>query len=230
MGQARDYETPIVHLACFEIMLGSPEAKNILTALYSGIQGQQIPALTLYKLNSQFQIMEERNFSMVTVKEILFPELNAESREPSKAKVIIQAHDVLVHDNPGGRMATYPDKGSRMAIGNRFRLVVDNLPAQRVLRISNLRTIASSKPEYLHFSVDLPSEDAREWKDWFKTSVGNPRNKEASIILVDETTSQNIFSIQLSEVEIVSVSASSIPGSIAKTTIGLRTMNRPLIQ
>ena len=230
VGQVRDYEPPIVHLACFEIVLGSPEAKNILTALYSGIQGQQIPALTLQKLNAQRQVMEERNFSMVTVKEILFPELNAELREPSKAKVIIQAHDVSYHDNPGGRMATYPDKGSRMAISSRFRLVVDNLPAQRVLRISNLRIIPSSKPEYLYFSVDLPSEDARQWNDWFKTTVANPSNKEASIILMDEATSQNVFSIQLSEVEIVSVSVSSIPGSVAKTRIGLRTKNLPVIQ
>ena len=229
-GQVREYKTPIVHLASFEIALGSPEAKNILTALYSGIQGQQIPTLTLNKLNTQGQVMEERNFNMVTVKEILFPELNAESREISKAKVIIQADDVLYNGQTGGRISAYSDRKSRAATVNMFRLVVSDLPAHRALRISNLRIVSSSKPEYLYFSVDLPSEDARQWNDWFRTGAGNGRNKQASVTMMDETSPQDVFSIQLSEVEIVSVSVSSIPGGIAKTTIGLRTRNIPTIQ
>ena len=115
-GQVGDYASPIVHLACFEIELGSSDSKNILTTLFSGIQGQQLQRLTLNKLNSQGHVIEERDYSMVTVKEIHFPEWNAESSETAKAKVIIQAHEVLYHDNTGGKIGTHPDKRSEMAI------------------------------------------------------------------------------------------------------------------
>jgi hypothetical protein len=169
---------------------------------------------------------------MVTVKEILFPELNGESREISKVKVIIQAHDVLYREKTGGSTSAYLDKNSRQAqaINSSFRLVVDNLPTQRTLRISNLRIVPSSQSTPLCLSIDVASQDAQQWNDWFRTAAGSGLKKEASITLLDQTMSQNIFSLQLSELEIVSVSAWSIPGGVPKTTVGLRTRNIPTIQ
>jgi hypothetical protein len=228
-GETRSFGNEVMHLASFEIELGSTDAINILKTLFSGIQGQQLQALTLHKLSSQRQVIEERSFGFVTVKEILFPELNAESMETAKAKVIIQARDVFNDSKSGHRIVTDPGR-SKMAASNRFRLIMGDLPAQRVLRISNLRIVPSFKAEHLYFSLDVPSEDANRWKDWFNTGAGRGVSKDAFISLLDETASQDIFSLQLSEVEIVSVSVLSNPRSIPKTTIGLRTRNIPIIQ
>lgn len=227
-GQARGYNTPVVHMASFEIELGRTDAINITKALYSSINGQPLQSLTVSKLNLQGQGTEERIFGTVTVKEIAFAELNAESREPAKVKITIQADDVQYNDQ-GGQGWAESVKGNRVASAGRFSMVMGNLPTQGVMRIGNLKIVASSRSQPVRFSVDIPSADAGPWYHWFNTGGGGNENKEATITLVESDQSRVILSFELSQVEIVSSSVASTPGRISKTTIGLRTSHAPVI-
>lgn len=234
-GQVRDYQSPILHLATFEIDLGS-NGKNILKTLYSAMQGQQAPNLTLNKVNSDGKILENRDYSSITVKEIILPEFKADSREIAKAKVTIQAQNV--YNNSGGKgMSAKFDKGARGATANLIRLNMDDFPETRAVGISNIKIVPSSAAGYLYFNIVIPSEETRQWNDWLNANARqNAQTRNATINFLDETLKE-IFSIQLSQVEIVSISSQSnstisSPGhstGIPKITIGLRTNQNPVL-
>lgn len=230
-GQTGDHNNHLVHLAVFGIELGSDAAKDILKILYSGMQGQQLPNLILAKVNAQGRIAEQREFNSITVKEIVLPELKSDSREPAQAKVSIQA-ETVVYDNGGSMYNAFgSDKNSRLGSASLFSLEMGSLPAQRVMRISSIKILPSFSPGYLYFSIDIPLADATEWKRWLEGNADLNQPPQALIILRNESAQQQ-FAVQLSQVEIVSISAmsnSERSASFPKITIGLKTIMPPAI-
>jgi hypothetical protein len=229
-GQTRDYNTPLVHLANFELELGNTAAKDILKTLYSAMQGQQLPNLVLNKVNAQGRIVERREYNSIIVKEIILPELKSDAREAARAKVYLQAANVLYDNSPGGNVHFGPEKGARMTSPNIFRLEMGSLPTQKVMRVGTIKIVPSSVTGYLYFNLDVPSDDARQWNDWLRANNtgGGNQTPQATISLMDERQQQTL-SIQIAQVEIVSISATSNPTSIPKITIGLRTTTPPAI-
>ncbi|HEX5171732.1 MAG TPA: hypothetical protein VFW11_21280 [Cyclobacteriaceae bacterium] len=237
-GRDRFPTREIIHLASFEIELGSADAVSVFKTLYSGTQGQQLPDVTINRSNMQTRSGEERIFNAVTVKEISFLELNTESREAPKAKVIIQAQNVSHQESSAGGATTDPTRLSKGVRGNKFKLTIGNLPAQSVSRISKLKITPSTSSEYTYFNLDISSAEERFWSDWLNAGAGgDDKANEATISLQDERN-QDILSIQLSAVEISSISPSNSPNLTsgttrstgAKTRIGLRTKNMPTVQ
>jgi hypothetical protein len=224
VNEAMSEGNDLTHFASFEIELGSTDAANILKTLYAGIGGTQLQEVVLRKINSRQESIQERIFNMPTVKEIVFPELNAESRESPKAKVTLQASNVLYRNGDG--KAIYDRFRGRMA-GNKFKLTMDALPTTGVFRISSFKLVQPSKDPYLYFSVDVPTADAQQWYDWLNSRKNGSQFKAGFITLMDETL-QQVLSIQLLQLEIVSVSTISASGSSAKSKIGLLT-RQPMI-
>ncbi len=225
------------HIASFEIELNSAgDTKKILTSLLSAAQGNQPLKLSFSKLNYQNQIVEERDYKSVTVNEILLPDFNTTSKETSKLRVKIQAEDVSVKSdiNEAATQLQVSTKGASIkgALSANFRLVMGNLPTQRVTSISNLRISNQASDGYMNFSVEVPRIDSKQWKDWFNTGAGGGRSEEATISFMDPTMSNEITSLHLSGVEIVSVSefSNSSQDGIPKTMIGLRTRRLEFIK
>ncbi|HEX5113119.1 MAG TPA: hypothetical protein VFV79_09745, partial [Saprospiraceae bacterium] len=205
-GRDRFPTREIIHLASFEIELGSADAVNILKTFYSGTQGQQLPDVTINRSNMQTRSGEERIFNAVTVKEISFLELNAESREAPKAKVIIQAQNVSHQESSAGGTTSDPTRLSKGVHGNKFKLTIGNLPAQSVSRISRLKITPSTSPEYTYFNLDISSAEERFWSDWLNAGAGGDDKANEAIISLQDERNQDILSIQLSAVEISSIS------------------------
>lgn len=228
VGQVREFKPPIIHQASFEMTLTSGDAINVLKALYAGINGQPLPSLVISRLNVQGQAVDEREFTMVTVKEIGFHDLNADAKAAAKVKVVLQAEEVMYNNNPGYKGVSDSGRLSKISTGNKFRIVVGELPADDVLQISNLTIVSSTTQSNLQFTLDIPMASAKGWSDWFNTTRDR-QTKDATISLVDAAGSQPFVSIEIPQVEIVSMSVRSTPGSIARTTIGLRTNQLPTI-
>lgn len=211
------------HIASFEMELNSSgDLKNILASLLSAAQGNQPLKLTVNKLNSQNQIIESRDYRSAMVSEIIFPDFNASSKETSKLKVKMLAQDVSVKSDINQSAPQLPMPGKGAITGN-FKLVMGTLPTQRVYSINNLRITNPNFNGFLNFSVEVLKTDSKPWKDWFNTGAGGGRREKATISLMDATFSNEITSLQLPDVEILSISESSNPQSLAKTVIGLRT-------
>jgi hypothetical protein len=214
----------LTHFASFDIELGSQDAANIVKVLYAGIGGNQLPEAVLRKMNSRQEAIQEQAFNMATVKEIVFPELNAESRDSPKARITLQASNVSYRNGDGKAM--FDRSRGRMA-GNRFKLTMAGLPTNGVLRISSLRFVPSSKDPFLYFSVDVPSADIQQWYDWLNSRKNGSQYKAGYITLQDESLKQ-VLSIELAQLEIVSVATVSTSGNIARSKIGLLT-RQPII-
>lgn len=220
----------VLHTASFEIALNIENVQNILKVLYSSMQGQSLSNITFKKLNAKSQVIEQRNYSPVTVKEIVFPGLDAVSKEQARARITIQGQN-LSFDNKG--YGSSRNSYSKTAAINAFAIMIDGMTTNRVSRISSLRIVPVSEREYLFFSLEFLTEDIKQWYDWlntvYTTATGSPVRRNVSIKLTDQTMRNDIVSIELPQVEIVSISSSNDPNSISKTTVLLRTTQNPVI-
>ena len=227
VGRIRETGPSIVHSASFVMELTTGDAIDILKGLYAGMDGTELPAVLITKLNAQGMGVDEREFHLVAVKEIDFQGLNALSQEAAKAKVTIQAQEVMYNNSPANRSTGDAGRFSRMPTGNKFSLVLGGTPVEDALQIFNLKITSSSRPAYLHFNVDVPYGNTALWTDWFAANA-NHQTREATISVIDATGAQTLL-IELLQLEIVSISTKNNPGNIARTTIGLRTNQMPAI-
>jgi len=120
------------HTAVFEVNLGSDMVKKILNDLQSATQQKPLQELALVKLNMQAKPVEQRTYGSVAVKEISFSDLNADGKEPAKARITIQAQTVVISDNSSLTIAATSDK-QKIPV-NAFKLTIGSLPTQRVFR------------------------------------------------------------------------------------------------
>jgi hypothetical protein len=206
------------HLASFEIELNATsDSKKIVASLLSAVQSNQALKLSLGRLNPQSQVMEQMDYKFPVVSEIIFSDLNAASKEPMRLTVKIRAQDVSVSSE--NKQTPLP-VSARSVLCSNFKLGMGSLPTQRVSSITNLR-ISNPMPGYMNFTIEVARVDARPWKDWFNTGAGGLRREKSVISLLDAGMSE-LFSIQVPDVEIVSISESDNSQGIAKTVIGLR--------
>ncbi|MCC7402092.1 MAG: hypothetical protein IT214_11470 [Chitinophagaceae bacterium] len=220
----------VLHTASFEIALNIENVQNILKVLYSSMQGQSLSNITFKKLNATNQVVEQRNYSPVTVKEIVFPGLDAVSKEPARARITIQGQN-LSFDNKG--YGSSKNSHSKTATINAFAILIDGMTTNWISRISSLRIVPASEREYLFFSLEFLKEDIMQWYDWlntvYTTATGSPVPRNVSIKLTNQTMKNDMVYIELPQVEIVSISSSNDPNSIPKTTVLLRTTQNPVI-
>lgn len=208
-----------LHLASFEMEIGSDEGRQILNALLtSGVPEE----LVIKTQNS------ERTYRSVTLKEIQFPELNARAADAVRVKISLQSPQVTIRNASGGPGFASNRTYKASATRNNFRLAMGGLPAARVSRISAFNW-ATAQNEPVWFSIDIGNEqDLLAWRDWFyaalnKGNAENRRKEEGTISLLDRNLANNLLQLQLSQVEIVSLS-SPPPNrdGLPVTTIGLR--------
>ena len=211
------------HTASFEFDLNpSNDSKKILSNLLSAIQNNQSLEIVFREVNSQNQVVSQKDYKSTTVNEILFSDLNGGSKDILRIQVKVQAQDASETDGANETAPQLPASGKAALCAN-FKLTVGKLPTQRVSRISSIRINNPGSYGYLNFSVEIQRVDSKPWKDWYTSGAGGGRREDATLSLMDANFSTEVASIYLSQVEIVSVSeAMSSQDNIAKTVFGLR--------
>jgi len=210
------------HYTSFDIDVSADgDTKRVLELFFNSLQNKSSLKLTIQKLNFQLQVQETRNYNGAIIADIIVPDLNATSKDALKFRVKVLSSDLS--STEGGSSSMKPVAKTKMALASNFKLVLGNLPAARTIAINNLRMTNYLINGYINFNIDIARVDSRQWKDWFTNGAGGGKREQGTITLLEANLQTELATIQLTDVEIVSVSEmDSSSDTIAKTTIGLR--------
>lgn len=216
---------PILHLANFKIYLDN-DGLGVLKSLFNlGQKGAPVSSLIISRISGTDLIVEKRVFSGVTIKEISLSQLNPEAKiEIPTAEVTIRADQVI---NDFNRRGSTPGTSKPRAVGSTgsmFMLNMDNIPTQSVSRVGSIKIFSSSNAGYIYFDIDIPLTEITQWMNWLNNRPGGEIERRNAIISLRDRSMHDIGSIQLPQVEIISISSpQSSPDRIPGITIGLRT-------
>jgi hypothetical protein len=85
---------------------------------------------------------------------------------------------MIRYDNSNTNVVVNPDPKKNTK--NNFMVSMGSLPTQKVLPVANLKILQASN-QYLYFSLEIASTDARQWNDWLRTAARNIKKKMGSL-------------------------------------------------
>lgn len=164
-----------------------------------------------------YETIEERRYEETETSEISLPSFNTSEKTPVEFKIKVESKDVRTDDGGDSRRGTIGPR-AKVALRSNFKLRVGNLPSTRIFAISAI-TIqkvygglrAGDSTAISDFTIDLAQVDAAGWNEWFQSPQRNTDLKPTELILLGPDRRQELLTINLGEVEIISYS--SIPVS-----------------
>lgn len=218
----------IAYTAEFDIIPNDAlETKLILNELFSScLQKKTIAQLMTSRVNTNMEAMEERYWKNVTISLILFPEMDAASRELVKIRIKIKAVSATVKFDSKTKINISKKEQQRLSFKNAYRLNAGRLPGIRVSKISTLN-IEGNTGEPVSFLVELQTLDSKEWMEWFMNGAGGVQKEQMTLELLEPDMRSVITAINLGDLEIISYSSiyNSNQPTIQRNIVGLQTRN-----
>ena len=217
---ALDASNKIVHTASFDMLLLDNESSRLVL---SSFQNKMATPISIYTCNINREISEEKVYTNVTVQEIVLPALNASDRSVVKATVKISAGTVEIV-KAGGKALGIASKGYSNTIVSNFRVVMGILPCNKIYKLTSVSIRPGDKLTQ-NLNIEMSAVDATQWNEWFLTGAGGVKKEQGYIQLLAPDLRGVMYTIQLTDVDIVSFSissATSAPQAMQRATIGLR--------
>ena len=222
-------DNKIQHSASFDIKLTDNSAiKNVIAALQNAVPKTNLKSrevsssnmqMVFVTYNNNLVITEQKFYTGITVDEIKLPDLNASDK--SIAKISVKLRATTANTVSLGGKATNPGfaRVNNVMVSN-FKAAIGTLPCTRVMKISGTSATPVGSPEQ-NFTIELAGTDGAQWNQWFTSGAGGAKKEQGTIELLSANFSTALFTIQLTDISIVSYSVVNA-GTTTKAVVGLR--------
>ncbi len=197
------------------------ELKGILGELQSSLANNKPVSISLYRVDFDSKVVEERVYDAANVETMELSELDGGAKSEARIRIKIRSSVLQILPGSDKKMPLFDNRKGAAVLACNFKLQLGELPCKYLVNVSFLNLTAEGKP--CDFILETALMDAKEWHKWLmEASKGSQKKLDGSLLLLAPDFSNTLFEIKLKEVQMTLYHENFNPTTLPRVKIGLR--------